>query len=95
VLGDDFNTPSALALLHDWTSQQRLELVKPCLELFGLGSLTETATAPAELIELARSRQHARGGKDFTEADRLRAEIESRGWEVRDVADGFQLVPRQ
>ena len=30
---------------------------------------------------------------DFEEADRLRGEIAALGWEVRDEADGFQLVP--
>jgi hypothetical protein len=32
-------------------------------------------------------------GGDFETADRLRGEIAALGWEVRDVADGFQLVP--
>ena len=64
------------------------------LELFGLGALAETATAPPELVTLAEQRQAARAGRDFGEADRLRDEIESRGWEIRDVEDGFQLVPR-
>ena len=27
-------------------------------------------------------------------ADRLREEIEAAGWEARDVADGFELVPK-
>jgi cysteinyl-tRNA synthetase len=31
---------------------------------------------------------------DFDEADRLRTEIEARGWEVRDAAEGFVLVER-
>ena len=44
--------------------------------------------------------QRARGSRaaaDFAESDRLRAEIEAAGWDVRDVAEppGFQLVPRQ
>ena len=32
--------------------------------------------------------------RDFGEADRLRAEIESAGWIVRDGDDGFRLVPK-
>jgi cysteinyl-tRNA synthetase len=38
----------------------------------------------------------AREAKDFAEADRLRAEIEAAGWEVRDTSGApyFQLVPR-
>jgi hypothetical protein len=32
------------------------------------------------------------GPREFSEADRLRAEIERSGWEIRDVVDGFELV---
>ena len=39
-------------------------------------------------------RQRARAERDFTEADRLRDEIAAAGWEVRDVSEGFQLVPK-
>ena len=28
------------------------------------------------------------------EADRLRAELEAAGWEARDVANGYRLVPK-
>jgi cysteinyl-tRNA synthetase len=94
ALEDDFNTPAALALMHGWKDEGRLELVYPALELFGLARLTEPPVAPAEVVELAERRQAARGARDFAEADRLRAEIEALGWEARDVRDGFQLVPR-
>jgi cysteinyl-tRNA synthetase len=36
----------------------------------------------------------AREAKDFDEADRLRDEIAVAGWEVRDEAGGFRLVPK-
>ena len=39
------------------------------------------------------SAAEARAARDFDEADRLRAEIEAAGWDVRDEADGFRLVP--
>jgi cysteinyl-tRNA synthetase len=94
VLDDDFNTPAALALLHDWISERRLDLVKPCLALFGLGRLAETPTAPQPVVELAERRRQARQDRDFESADRLRDDIEALGWEVRDVSDGYQLVPR-
>jgi cysteinyl-tRNA synthetase len=64
------------------------------LEVFGLGSLAERAEAPEPVVELAGRRAEARAAGDFGEADRLRAEIEAAGWEVRDVASGFELVPR-
>jgi cysteinyl-tRNA synthetase len=94
VLDDDFNTPDALALFHDWRTRGRTASLRFGLELFGLGSLAESATAPPELVSLAEQRQRARAERDFTEADRLRDEIAAAGWEVRDVSEGFQLVPK-
>jgi len=91
ALEDDFNTPDALAVMHGWRDH---ELLRRALDIFGLASLAEEQEAPSEIVELAKQRQEARAARDFDEADRLRAEIEAAGWEARDVADGFQLVPR-
>jgi cysteinyl-tRNA synthetase len=91
ALEDDFNTPDALAVMHGWRDH---ELLRRALDIFGLASLAEEQEAPSEIVELAKQRQEARTARDFDEADRLRAEIEAAGWEARDVADGFQLVPR-
>ena len=94
VLDEDFNTPDALALFHDWRARGLAASLRFGLSLFGLEGLAAPAAVPAALVELAEQRQAARADGDFGEADRLRGEIESRGWQVRDVADGFQLVPR-
>jgi cysteinyl-tRNA synthetase len=94
VLDDDFNTPDALALFHDWRSRGLGADLRAGLELFGLGSLAERAEAPPEVVALAMERQAARKAKDFAEADRLRDAIAELGWEVRDVAAGFELVLR-
>jgi cysteinyl-tRNA synthetase len=94
VLDDDFNTPEALALFHDWRGRGRTASLRWGLELLGLGSLAETVAAPAEIVALAEQRKEARASGDFEEADRLRVEIEAKGWEVRDVAEGFELVPK-
>ena len=91
ALEDDFNTPEALAVMHSWRDH---ELLERAFDLFGLGSLAEAQAAPAELVELAEQRQQARAARDFEEADRVRAEIDAAGWVVRDVEDGFQLVPK-
>jgi cysteinyl-tRNA synthetase len=94
VLEDDFNTADALAVLHGWRSAGALDSVRRGLDLFGLGGLAERAEAPAEVAALASARAEARAGGDYAEADRLRGEIEAAGWEVRDVAGGFELVPQ-
>jgi cysteinyl-tRNA synthetase len=91
VLDDDFNTPDALAVMHDWRDH---DVLRRALDVFGLGSLAEAEEAPADVVELAQRRQRARAEGDFDVADRLRGEIAAAGWEVRDVEDGFQLVPR-
>jgi len=94
ALDDDFNTPDALALFHDWRSRGLAADLRAGLELFGLGSLAERAEAPPEVVVLAEQRQSARAAKDFAEADRLRDAIAALGWEVRDVAGGYELVRR-
>jgi cysteinyl-tRNA synthetase len=89
ALEDDFNTPEALAILHEWRDH---DLLRRGLDVFGLASLAEQEQAPAEIVELAERRQQARASRDFDEADRLRAELEAAGWEARDEAGGFRLV---
>jgi cysteinyl-tRNA synthetase len=94
ALEDDFNTPDALAVMHEWRDH---DLLRRGLEVFGLSSLADEDRAPAELDELAQRRAEARSGGDYDEADRLRQEIEAQGWEVRDVAgdSGYRLVPKR
>jgi cysteinyl-tRNA synthetase len=92
ALDDDFSTPAALAVMHDWRDH---ELLRRALAVFGLDSLADEEKAPPEVVELAERRQAARAERDFEEADRLRAKIEATGWEARDAPDGFRLVRRQ
>ena len=91
ILDDDFNTPGALALMHEWRRTGHLTELGQALSLFGF--VTRRSEAPDEIVRLAERRQQARQAKDFAEADRLRDEIAGLGWQVRDVDDGFQLVP--
>jgi cysteinyl-tRNA synthetase len=102
ALADDFNTPQALAAVFDWVREanRRSQPVgardlREMLSVLGLGGLLDDATpaAPAEVARRAASRERARAARDFDAADRLRAEIEALGWEVRDVAGGFELMP--
>jgi cysteinyl-tRNA synthetase len=94
ALDDDFNTPAALALLHEWRAAGQVDLLDRGLRVFGLGIESPTDEVPEEVRRLAEERSRARDRQDFDRADALRAEIESRGWEVQDVAEGFRLVPK-
>ena len=91
ALDDDFNTPEALATMHEWRDP---DLLRRALDLFGLASLAESEDAPEDVVELAERRRAARSAGEFEEADRLRDQIDAAGWEVRDVESGFQLVPK-
>jgi cysteinyl-tRNA synthetase len=92
ALDDDFSTPAALAVLHEWRDH---ELLRRALGIFGLASLAAEEEAPAEVVALAERRQAAREARDFGEADRLRAELEAAGWEARDEPGGYRLVRRR
>jgi cysteinyl-tRNA synthetase len=95
ALDDDFDTPRALAVLHDWASDGQLELLRRGLDVFGLASLAERDEAPPDVVSLAERRAAARRERDFGEADRLRDEVEAAGWEMRDdPGGGYTLVRR-
>jgi hypothetical protein len=49
---------------------------------------------PEEVRLLAQRRQEARAAREFDVADALRHDIARLGWEVRDLAAGFSLSPR-
>jgi cysteinyl-tRNA synthetase len=91
ALDEDFNTPEALATMHEWRDH---DLLRRALDLFGLGPLAESEAAPVDVVELAERRRAARAAGEFDEADRLREQIDTAGWEVRDVENGFRLVPK-
>jgi len=94
ALDDDFNTPNALAILHDWATGTQKDLLRRGLEVFGLETLAELPEPPEVIRDLAEQRQQARRARDFERADELRREIESWRWEVRDAGDDYTLVPR-
>jgi hypothetical protein len=56
----------------------------------------EPVVAPAptpEVLDLAKKRQRARTQLDWRTADRLRDQISSLGWDIRDTPSGPELVP--
>jgi len=107
ALAEDFNTPAARAVLFEWVAEanQRLDTG----EVLGLGRLGEMLHAlgleglaaergpgpDAESRRLLDKREAARAAGDFPNADRLREELNARGWEVRDSPAGARLVLRE
>ncbi len=92
ALDDDFNTPNALAVLHDWRSRGYWYLLDQGLELFGL-SLPPMAGTGLDVERIRRERDEARKRRDWARADELREVIRRHGLDVVDESDGSRLVP--
>ena len=107
ALADDFNTAEAVAAMFEWVREanRRLEAgqtvgnahLEEMLGVLGLRNLLESAAddePDARVRELVERRERARRARDFAAADRLRAQAEALGWEIRDRAAGPELVRR-
>jgi cysteinyl-tRNA synthetase len=100
ALAEDFNTAQALGALFEWIREAnrredpvgRADLVE-MLSVLALENLAAHGSeAGAEEQELLEERQSARAAGNYAEADRLRDELNHRGWEVRDGPDGPELL---
>ena len=103
ALANDFNLPRALAVVFEWVREANRNSpqsvgdadLREMLDVLALANLCDQdeRTAPPQALELVQAREQARAGKDFAEADRLRDELRSLGWEVRDGPAGPDLRP--
>jgi len=100
-INDDLDMPQAVALAWELVKDSNASDADKKATLidfdrvFGLKldsvpALKEEAI-PAEVQALAEAREEARKAKDWKKADALRKEIESRGFEVLDSAEGFKV----
>ena len=105
-MDDDMNISGALAALfqivhtgnielknNNISSSQALALLQLWSELDAvLGLLMpEEEETPNDIIALAELRISARNEKNWAESDRLRDEIVSQGWLIKDSAEGYKL----
>jgi cysteinyl-tRNA synthetase len=103
ALAEDFNTPAALAVVSDWIREaNRREPgtgdadLREMLAVLGLDNLLDPGAGdgPDEAaLALLERRETARAQRDWDEADRLRDQLAGLGWQVRDSADGPELMP--
>jgi cysteinyl-tRNA synthetase len=108
ALANDFNTPAALASLFEWVREANRrgggvgdEHLREMLAVLGLQTLTplgavgDPKTIDPQAGALLDQREQARAARDFQEADRIRAELRQRGWDIRDSPEGPELIPAQ
>jgi cysteinyl-tRNA synthetase len=102
ALAEDFNTARAMGAVFEWVREANRSAdevgdadLREMLALFALDNLLDDARieAPPEVGALAQAREQARADRDFTRADAIRDELRELGWEVRDGADGPELLP--
>lgn len=96
-VSDDMNMPKALAALwevlkSDTVSEaDALATALYCDDVLSLGlhaSYENSGVVPAEVQALVAEREIARKKKDFVTSDKLRDQINDRGWQVEDAVDG-------
>ena len=97
ALGDDLNTPGAVAELHRLRKVGETEALAAGLAFLGLFNPATYAPAAsgtvapdlrARIDALVAARSAARSAKDFAEADRIRDELNRLGVTVKDNKDG-------
>jgi cysteinyl-tRNA synthetase len=108
ALNDDLNISAAWAAVFEWvrnvnkllaegglTPDQAAAAVAAWERVDSVLGVGEAANAepPPEVVSLAQARHAARQARDFAQADRLRAELKERGWQVEDTPSGPKLKP--
>lgn len=100
AINDDLNLPQALGVVWEMLKSNELDSNKAKTlikfdEVLGLGlgpSLEEKkAPVPSEIQELAEKREELRKAGNYEEADKIRSEIESKGFVIEDSKDGIKI----
>lgn len=90
-INDDMDTPRALALIWKLAKENKLsrELLLDFDKVLGLSlGGTKEKEIPEEIKKLVEKREELRKNKNFEEADKIRKEIESKGFIVEDTSQG-------
>ena len=103
ALANDFNTPRALAAVFEWVREanraagRRSEptTCERCSACWPGETCSRSGRreAPAEVAELPRGRERARAGVTAARPTGCATRSAAHGWEVRDGADGPELLP--
>ena len=101
ALEDDLNTPEALAIVWNLVKDESISPADKRATLLEFDKVlglnlgkNEFLDVPADIVELGEKRQKAKDNKDFTEADRIRNEIEAKGFEIRDTEGTFLIMKK-
>ena len=100
AINDDLNMPLAMSVVWEVIkepikSKKFAELLKKFDTVLALDIdkpvQEEKENIPQEIIDLAEQRKIARSEKNWTESDRLRDEIKSKGYSIKDTTEGYEI----
>ena len=97
AINDDLNLPEAIQVLwnlvRDEKAKGKYQTIKKMDEVFALGLLSSQGeeSVPEEIQDMLKEREAARKEKDFEKADKLRDEIQARGYKIIDTSEGPKL----
>lgn len=101
AINDDLNMPMAMSIVWEIIknpnkSKKIADLLLKFDTVLGLKIEepyeTKTKEIPEEIIKLAEERQKAREDKNWAESDRIRDEIVSKGFNINDTKNGYEIT---
>ena len=108
AMDDDLNTADAIGVIFEYikelnvvfaenkdskSAESALKVLDELLDVLGL--LKEDDEIPENIISMAEQRNEARKNKDYALADKLRDEISSLGYEIKDTPEGIKISKKQ
>lgn len=100
AINDDLNIPLAMGIVWDAIKYEKkspdiAKLLKRFDTILAIDidrkTIQEENDVPKEIIELAEKRNQARINKDWAESDKLRDEILSKGYTIKDTKEGYEI----
>jgi cysteinyl-tRNA synthetase len=102
AVNDDLNMPRALAVLQellksDIPPADKRAAVRDFDQVLGLSldQVDSSEQLPVQVQQLVDLRRRAREARNWTESDRLRDEIQTLGYTIKDTRDGMKLLKSQ
>jgi cysteinyl-tRNA synthetase len=99
AINDDLNMPRAMAVIQEMLKSAMPNAEKHATILdfdrvlgLDLDQVDKPQEIPPEVRKLVAARRTAREAKNWAESDRLRDEIQKRGYTVKDTREGMQLL---
>ncbi len=103
AVSNDLNMPKAISVMWEMIRSPKLtDAVKRVTiykmdEVLGLSieeKSHELTNIPGDIIQMVEQREHMRKNKMFSAADKLRADVEKRGYLLKDTKKGVKVVRR-